>query len=124
MHAKYTISFNNACLSSNCKSFSDSCRILWIFLSGETNEQYVDDDGAGNIRTFYLLGGTTKTITNANAGTINYVTGEIVLTSFNITVENTDGTLDITVKPDSNDVIPVRNQIIEIDIVGSSTYRG
>mgnify|MGYP003117852683 FL=1 len=44
------------------------------------------------------------------------------MTSFNITaVENTDGTLDITVKPDSNDVIPVRNQIIEIDIVGSST---
>ena len=36
-------------------------------------------------------------------------------------VENTDGTIDITLKPDSNDVIPVRNQVVEIDTVGSST---
>jgi hypothetical protein len=93
-----------------------------FFLSGNTNEQYVDDDGSGVIRTFYLLGGTTKTITNATAGTINYNTGEVVLTSLNVTsVENTDGTIDITLKPDSNDVIPVRNQVVEIDTVGSST---
>ena len=119
---KYTISFNNAAYHPTANHSQTVVESSGFFLSGETNEQYVDDDGAGNIRTFYLLGGTTKTITNANAGTINYVTGEIVLTSFNITaVENTDGTLDITVKPDSNDVIPVRNQIIEIDIVGSST---
>ena len=74
------------------------------------------------IRTFYLLGGTTKTITNATAGTINYNTGEVVLTSLNITsVSNADGTLSVTLKPDSNDIIPVRNQVIEIDTVGSST---
>ena len=84
--------------------------------------QYIDDDGNGIIRTFYLLGGTTKTITNASAGTVNYTTGDIVLTSFNITsVENSDGTINITLKPDSNDVIPVRNQIIEIDTVNSTT---
>ena len=42
--------------------------------------------------------------------------------SLNVTsVENTDGTIDITLKPDSNDVIPVRNQVVEIDTVGSST---
>ena len=92
-----------------------------FFLVGDTNEQYIDDDGSGTIRTFYLLGGTTKTITNASAGTVNYATGEVVLTSLNITsVENADGTIDITLKPDSNDVIPVRNQVIEIDTVASS----
>ena len=36
-------------------------------------------------------------------------------------LENSDGTINITLKPDSNDVIPVRNQIIEIDTVNSTT---
>ena len=67
------------------------------------------------------MGGTTKTITNAQAGTINYNTGEVVLTSFNITsVTNSSGTIDVTVKPDSNDIIPVRQQVIEIDTVAST----
>ena len=90
-------------------------------MSGNTNEQFVDDDGSGNIRTFYLLGGTTKTITNAQAGTINYNTGVVELTSFNITsTTNADNTIDVTIKPDSNDVIPVRQQVIEIDTVATT----
>jgi len=69
---------------------------------------------------FYLLGGTTKTITNATAGTINYTTGVVVLTSLNITsTTNTNSTIDVTIKPDSNDVIPVRQQVIEIDTVAT-----
>ena len=119
---KYTISFNNAAYHPTNNHSQTVVESSGFFLSGNTNEQYVDDDGSGVIRTFYLLGGTTKTITNATAGTINYNTGEVVLTSLNVTsVENTDGTIDITLKPDSNDVIPVRNQVVEIDIVGSST---
>ena len=119
---KYTISFNNAAYHPTNNHSQTVVESSGFFLSGNTNEQYVDDDGSGVIRTFYLLGGTTKTITNATAGTINYNTGEVVLTSLNVTsVENTDGTIDITLKPDSNDVIPVRNQVVEIDTVGSST---
>ena len=119
---KYTISFNNAAYHPTNNHSQTVVESSGFFLSGNTNEQYVDDDGSGVIRTFYLLGGTTKTITNATAGTINYTTGEVVLTSLNVTsVENTDGTIDITLKPDSNDVIPVRNQVVEIDTVGSST---
>ena len=92
-----------------------------FFLAGNTNVQYIDDDGAGNIRTFYLLGGTTKTVTNAQAGTINYNTGQIVLTSFNISsVQAASGNLEVTLKPDSNDVVPVRDQIVEIDVANSN----
>ena len=92
-----------------------------FYLSGNTNEQFIDDDGNGNIRTFYLLGGTTKTITNAEAGTVNYNTGVVVLTSFNVTsTTNTDSTINVTVKPDSNDIIPVRQQVIEIDTVATT----
>ena len=118
---KYTISFNNAAYHPAAGWSQTVVESGGFYLSGNTNIQYIDDDGNGNIRTFYLLGGTTKTITNATAGTINYSTGQVVLTSFNITaIVSSSGKLDITVKPDSNDVIPVRNQVVEIDTISSS----
>ena len=118
---KYTISFNNMVYHPAINWSQTVVESTGFYLSGNTNEQFIDDDGNGNIRTFYLLGGTTKTITNAQAGTINYNTGVVVLTSFNITsVTNADGTIGVTVKPDSNDVIPVRQQVIEIDTVATT----
>ena len=119
---KYTINFNNAAYHPTNNHSQTVVESGGFFLAGNTNVQYIDDDGAGNIRTFYLLGGTTKTVTNAQAGTINYNTGQIVLTSFNISsVQAASGNLEVTLKPDSNDVIPVRNQVIEIDTVSSVT---
>ena len=118
---KYTIAFNNAAYHPAASWAQTVVESTGFYLSGNTNEQFIDDDGNGNLRTFYLLGGTTKTITNAQAGTINYNTGEVVMTSFNITsVTNADGTIDVTLKPDSNDVIPVRQQVIEIDTVATT----
>ena len=118
---KYTIAFNNAAYYPSESWSQTVVESTGFYLTGNTNEQFIDDDGNGNIRTFYLLGGTTKTITNAQAGTVNYNTGVVVLTSFNISsVTNSDGTINVTVKPDSNDVIPVRQQIIEIDTVATT----
>ena len=118
---KYTINFNNMAYHPAASWSQTVVESTGFYLSENTNEQFIDDDGNGNIRTFYLLGGTTKTITNAEAGTINYNTGEVVLTSFNITsVTNSSGTIDVTVKPDSNDIIPVRQQVIEIDTVATT----
>ena len=118
---KYTVSFNNAAYHPAIAWSQTVVESTGFYLSGNTNEQFIDDDGSGNIRTFYLLGGTTKTITNAAAGTINYNTGEVVLTSFNVTsTTNADNTIDVTVKPDSNDIIPVRQQVIEIDTVATT----
>ena len=119
---KYTINFNNAAYHPTNNHSQTVVESGGFFLAGNTNVQYIDDDGAGNIMTFYLLGGTTKTVTNAQAGTINYNTGQIVLTSFNISsVQAASGNLEVTLKPDSNDVVPVRNQVIEIDTVSSVT---
>ena len=104
---KYTVSFNNAVYHPAASWSQTVVESTGFYLFGNTNEQFIDDDGNGKLRTFYLLGGTTKTITNAEAGTVNYNTGVVVLTSFNITsVTNADGTINVTVKPDSNDVIP------------------
>ena len=118
---KYTIGFNNMVYHPAADWAQTVVESTGFYLSGNTNEQFIDDDGNGNLRTFYLLGGTTKTITNAVAGTVNYNTGIVVLTSFNITsTTNTNNTIDVTVKPDSNDVIPVRQQVIEIDTVATT----
>ena len=118
---KYTITFNNSAYHPSASWAQTVVESTGFYLAGNTNEQFIDDDGNGNIRTFYLLGGTTKTITNATAGTINYTTGVVVLTSFDISsTTNTNSTIDITIKPDSNDIIPVRQQVIEIDTVATT----
>ena len=89
-----------------------------------TNEHFLDDDGEGNVRVYYLSG-TTRIYTSTSFGTINYTSGEIILTSANITsISNVDGSastrIRVTVTPDSNDIVPVRNQTLEIDTSNSS----
>jgi hypothetical protein len=94
-------------------------------ISGDiTNIFFLDDDGAGNVRRYRLVGGV-RTYANNTQGIINYATGQITLTSLNITtVENIRGVastvIELTVKPNSNDIIPVRDQIVEIDVANSS----
>ena len=94
-------------------------------VSGDTtNIYFLDDDGAGNVRRYRFLGGTRSYINNTQ-GTINYSTGQITLNSLNITtIENIRGAtstvIELTVKPNSNDIIPVRDQIVEVDVANSS----
>jgi len=89
-------------------------------ISGNTNTLYLDDDGKGNLRTYYLVGGTTRTYVNETAGTVNYSKGEITITSLNITgTSNSDNTINVLVVPNSNDIVPVRNQLIEIDLTNT-----
>ena len=111
---KYTIAFSNALLDPDAGAKNVSSTGFTI--TGNSNgEHFLDDDGEGNIRTYYFIG-TTKTYESANVGTINYSTGELVLSSFNVaTVSNSDDTITVTVIPNSNDIVPVRNQILEID---------
>jgi len=93
-------------------------------ISGDTtNIFFLDDDGAGNVRRYRLVGGV-RTYANNTQGTINYSTGQITLNSLNITtVENIRGQsstkIELIVKPNSNDIIPVRDQILEIDVANS-----
>ena len=93
-------------------------------ISGDsTNIFYLDDDGAGNIRRYRLIG-SVRTYVNNTQGTINYTTGQIILTSLNISsIENIRGSastvIELTVTPKSNDIVPVRDQILEIDTANS-----
>ena len=86
-----------------------------LWLPFVDNVQHISQTVAGCV----MSGGN---LSFPQAGTINYNTGQIVLTSFNISsVQAASGNLEVTLKPDSNDVVPVRNQVIEIDTVSSVT---
>jgi len=112
---KYTIEFNNALYNPHSGHESIITSTGFV-ISSNTNTLYLNDDGIGNIRTYYLVG-STKTYVDTEAGTVDYDSGQVVLSSLNITsVSNTSGTVTITVVPESNDVVPVRNQIFEIDL--------
>ena len=89
-----------------------------------TNEMFLDDDGQGNVRRYYIVSGV-RTYANNTQGTINYSSGQVTLNSLNIaSISNIRGSastvIELTVKPNSNDVVPVRNQILEIDTANSS----
>jgi hypothetical protein len=126
---KYTLSFNNAFYNPHTEHNKSGGGIVSstgfkINDDSSTNEHFLDDDGNGNIRVYYLSG-TTRIYTSSTYGTINYTTGEIILTSANITsISNVDGAastvIRVTVQPDSNDIVPVRNQVLSIDTANSS----
>ena len=119
---KYDIYFRNAIY--NPHSGHESVLSSTGFkISGNNNEMFLDDDGMGNVRLFYLVSGI-KTVENATQGTIDYETGQITLNSLDVaSVSNIRGSasskIEIEVSPKSNDVVPVRDQILEIDVGNS-----
>ena len=73
-------------------------------IQGSDEEMFLNDDGQGNVRMYYLVSGV-KTYQNNTQGTINYTTGQITLTSLNIaSISNIRGSastvIELTVKPD------------------------
>ena len=89
-------------------------------ISGDaTNEMFFDDDGSGNLRIYYLSAGE-RIYENFNAGTVDYENGTITTTGLKLTtVGDVDGVSSSQIRiiaiPDSNDIIPKRNQVLEID---------
>ena len=126
---KYTLSFNNAFYNPHSGHNSSGGGVISstgfkINNDDSTNEHFLDDDGAGNVRVYYLSG-TTRIYTSTTFGTVNYTTGEIILTSANITsISNVDGAASTQIRvfaiPNSNDVVPVRNQVLQIDTANST----
>ena len=121
---QYVIDFNNALYnphSGHNATLGGITSSTGFTIAGNTNTLYIDDDGNGIIRTYYLVGGQTRTYVDASAGTINYSSGKIVLTDLNITsASNTDGTISVDILPASNDVVSVRNQLLEIDLTNTT----
>ena len=94
-------------------------------IDGDTSTIFfLDDDGQGNVRR-YSLSGSTRVYANSTQGTIDYATGQVTINSLNVSVvENIRGAsssvIELTVVPSSNDVVPVRDQILNIDTANST----
>ena len=124
---KYDIYFRNSLFNPHSGHNSAAGGILsstGFKVTGSDLEQFLDDDGAGNVRRYYLSSGI-RTYSNETQGTIDYTTGQITLNSLNVaSISNIRGAtstvIELTVTPNSNDVVPVRDQIVEIDIANST----
>ena len=125
---KYNVYFRNALYNPHSGHNTSAGGILessGFKISGDSSTVfYLDDDGQGNVRR-YSFSGATRVYANETQGTIDYSTGAITINSLSVlSVENIRGAastkIELTVKPDSNDVTPVRDQILEIDTANSS----
>jgi len=125
---RYDVYFRNSLYNPHSGHKSASGGILsstGFKVTGDTTTvYYLDDDGIGNVRRFYFVG-SVRTYVNNTQGTIDYSTGQITINSLNVSnVENIRGAastvIELTVQPNSNDIVPVRDQILEIDTANSS----
>lgn len=77
-----------------------------------TETVFLDDDGLGTLRMYYLVG-SERVYINRDMGTIDYGTGRVYIT--NLIVTEFDGDeIRIQVQPRERDLFPKRNEIVLI----------
>ena len=125
--SKYFVYFRNALYNPHSGHLASTGGILsstGFKIDGNDNEFFFDSDGAGNVRLYFLASGV-KSYLNSSQGTIDYSTGAVTINSLKIaSITNIGGKVStivqLTVTPNSNDVVPVRDQIVEIDVGNSN----
>lgn len=81
----------------------------------ENSDVLLSDAGATHLLQIYRLVGDVRQVTIANAGYINATDGIAVITNFN--PSDFDGEyITMTASPNSNDIAPKRNQLLQIDM--------
>ena len=124
----YTLSFDNAFFHPHDGHNSAAGGIIastgFLIDGNTTREYFFDDDGNGNLRIYYLVAGV-RTYFNTLAGTVDYDNGEIKINPVRITGvsdvdEATSTRFRLTVLPNSNDIVPVRNQLLELDLTNTT----
>ena len=127
----YRINFNNKFYNPHSGHNASAGGIVastGFYLNSVTTTTYFfDDDGVGNLRIYSLVAGV-RTYLNSTAGTVDYTNGLITIGAVTITGvgevdDDISSQIRITAIPNSYDITPVRNQILEIDLV-NTTYDG
>ena len=79
---------------------------------------YLDDDGLGTIRLYYVNADGSKQYIGGNWGTIDYDRGEITINDLVITdvVNSTDNIIQFSVVPESNDIVSLRETYLTLGI--------
>ena len=101
-----------------------------FYIKGSEEIHYIDDDGQGSLRLYTLDTNYQKNIANPSIGTVDYDKGYLVISNLHIT-DLADIDFEISMKPQSNDVVSALNQIAEIardhmtvDIIADRTANG
>lgn len=111
VYSQYVINLGNPIYYSGYAEQSIQSSSFYIY--GNDNPHYLEDDGVGNIRLYYLAENNLKVYTNNNIGTVNYTSGKVVINNLNITRLN-EPELKLIFKPQSNDVVSLRQQLVII----------
>jgi hypothetical protein len=114
--SKYTINFYNPLFTQGPGS-PTNLSSTGFTVAGRANTLYLDDDGAGQVRSYYLEeGSSTKVYVNNSQGVIDYSTGAIIIDQLNVTGTVLDNNkVEIFVTLNSNDIVSVRNVLLKID---------
>lgn len=110
---KYTVSISNQIASSGVPEEAVMTNAFYVDATG--TEYYIDDDAVGNLRLFYYNPQNySKVFTNLKIGTVNYLTGLIIVNNLFVTgVAESD--LQFIIKPKSNDIVSKHNEIVDIN---------
>jgi hypothetical protein len=115
--AEYSINLVNPIYSANVPE--EAISSSGFYIKGSDAIHYIQDDGIGNIQLYYFtssrsaVAGSTKFIVNPKIGTVDYANGIINIKNLNITAL-ADIDWEITIKPQSNDVVSAYTQIAQI----------
>ena len=116
----YSVAFNNGISNPHAGHYGAVSSTSFTF---QNQTCFLDDDGNGILRIYYLDSQNNKTYLNTSAGTVNYSSGLVVIQSVIIT---SSSTIEVSVKPAVNDISPTRNMLLliskaSIDVVNDST---
>jgi hypothetical protein len=114
LSSSYTVKLNNPIYNSGVAEESVMTNGFYIN-SIDPVAHYIDDDANGNLRLFYYNPlDYTKVFVDKTIGTVNYITGELSISSLFVTgVVESD--LQFIIKPQSDDIVSKENQIVNID---------
>ena len=116
----YTLKFNHriqrlGSITDTAQNNAFGCLTSSQFQYADYNS-FFDDNGYGTVRIYHITGVngvSTRVYTNKTAGTIDYETGTVVISSF-VPTSITGAELSIVVSPVTPNIIPIRNQILLI----------
>ena len=116
----YSIAFNNGIHNPHAGHLGAVSSTSFTF---QNQTCFLDDDGNGVLRIYYLDSQNNKTYLNTSAGTVNYSSGLVTIKSVIIT---SSSTIEVSCKPAINDIRPARNMILliskaAIDVINDST---
>lgn len=109
--SSYTVNLGNPIYNSGVPE--DAVNTTGFYIPGSDLVYYIKDDGEGNL-VMYYISGVDEIVVNRSIGYVNYTKG--VLHIEELTIDSlASNKFEFIIKPQSYDVVSVRNQIVRID---------